>query len=198
MSRVNKQSVLLFIGNPSTGKTTSTQRVYYQFLNNYMVSLLTTLSIRIDQGTINDLYSEENNIEYENINENSNNINSEVNIVLNKLENEVSKDLNDNMDLDYESNIRNELLDYINGIDNNNSILINDYDNLPDDHYNELLDELLSNNSNNNINKINKENKIKKVIKIVKKNGCKINNNNNNSENAVTEISNSLKRFYEF
>ena len=59
MSRVNKQSVLLFIGNPSTGKTTSTQRVYYQFLNNYVVSLLTTLSIRVDQETINDLYSEE-------------------------------------------------------------------------------------------------------------------------------------------
>lgn len=54
-----RQALIMFTGYPSTGKTTSTQRLYYQFMNNYRVSLLSTLSVRDTLGLMDDLHSEE-------------------------------------------------------------------------------------------------------------------------------------------
>jgi putative hydrolase of the HAD superfamily len=54
-----RQALIMFAGYPSTGKTTSTQRLYYQFMNNYSVSLLSTLSVRETLGLMDDLHSEE-------------------------------------------------------------------------------------------------------------------------------------------
>ena len=53
-----KTTVVICVGYPSTGKTTSTQRLYFDLANDHQVALLTTLSIRDSLGLMESLHSE--------------------------------------------------------------------------------------------------------------------------------------------
>ena len=54
---MNKSTLILFTGNPSTGKTTSTQRLHQHLVDTFKVTLLTTLSVRESLNLTNDLHS---------------------------------------------------------------------------------------------------------------------------------------------
>lgn len=51
-------TVVVCVGYPSTGKTTSTQRLYFDLASDHTVALLTTLSIRESLGLMENLHSE--------------------------------------------------------------------------------------------------------------------------------------------
>lgn len=51
--------VIMCVGNPSTGKTSSTQRLHFQLSNSHEVALLTTMSVRKSLGLMDDLHSDE-------------------------------------------------------------------------------------------------------------------------------------------
>lgn len=53
-----RQALILLNGYPSTGKTTSAQRLFFQFTPRWRVSLLTTLSVRLSLGEMEDLRDE--------------------------------------------------------------------------------------------------------------------------------------------
>jgi len=54
---VSRQALILLTGHPSTGKTTSTQRLHLDLMNEMSVSVLTTLSVRQELRTLDKLDS---------------------------------------------------------------------------------------------------------------------------------------------
>lgn len=58
MRTQSRQAIILLNGHPSTGKSTSAQRLFFEFTPRRRVSLLTTLSVRLSLGEMKDLHDE--------------------------------------------------------------------------------------------------------------------------------------------
>lgn len=55
----SSRAVIMCIGHPSTGKTSSTQRLHFELSGEHNVELLTSMSVRTRLGFMDDLHSEE-------------------------------------------------------------------------------------------------------------------------------------------
>lgn len=55
---MKSQIIIMYVGFPATGKTTSAQRLHFELSDSQSVELLTTVSIRESLGLMDDLYSE--------------------------------------------------------------------------------------------------------------------------------------------